>query len=325
MTHPLNTVNLFVILLFMVGNKHCNCDLDSDIDNSFQGESNRTFELLPFPNYDEIMFDLERIETLEQAELLLLRDDVQQFLDEFTDDIQRNILENQLRYCPHTQLCTFKFDGIHLDLGFKSPCEACLCKNCNETDSCCPDKTFVMKPHLQTNTECKTMSLKNSGNAYKVVTKCTSSIDSKLKEPCSSEENTDYFSDILPVTDISTNITYANKRCAICNQVEDDNIVDWQPQLLCVQQEAFPAMLKNEKDLIQFVINSRHCDITYFMSSKSVEPTLCDEVISTCNVTGNWQVYDHVISTACSSYENIFTVKLKLYRYALLFFFNILR
>ena len=293
MEHLLNTVNLVVLLLFMVSNKHC-------------------------------AYDLERIETLEQAELLLHRDDVQQFLDEFTDDIQRNIVENQLRYCPHTPLCNFKFDDIHLDLGFKSPCEACLCKNCNKTDSCCPDKIFIKKSHRETNTECKTMSLKNSGNAYKVVTKCPSSLGSVLKEPCYSEENRDSFSDILSVTDITTNITYANKRCALCNKVKNDKIINWQPQLLCVQQETFPTMLKTEKDLIQFVINSRHCDITYFMSNKSVEPTLCDEVISTCNVTGNWPVYDHVISTACSSYENIFTVQLKLYRYASLFFLTYL-
>ena len=89
---------------------------------------------------------------------------------------------------------------------------------------------------------------------------------------------------------------------------------------MCVKTDAVPSMLKSEKDLIQFAKNSRYCDITYFTPDESVAPVICEQVVSVCNVTGNWPIYDHVISTACSAYENKYAVDLggyekKLYRY----------
>ena len=288
-------------------------------------ENNDTFELLPTPVYGDyggrVMINIEPIDTLEQAESLLFGDEAQRFLDEFTNEMQRDVVENHMLYCPYTPLCSFKYENIYLDRrNFKSPCVTCLCENCNTTGLCCPDKVDFNKPQRSSNTECKQMSLKDSGNAYEIVTKCSSSLNSMANDPCSSDQNSNTFSDILPVTDTTTNITYRNRKCATCNQVAKAKLVIWQPQLICVRTDVVPAMLKSEKDLIQFAKNSKYCDITYFMPEESVDPVICEEVVSVCNVTGNWSIYDTVFSTACSAYENIYTVDLKgyetkLYRY----------
>ena len=272
---------------------------------------------------DSTTINIEPIATLEQAEVLILRDETKRFLNEFKNEMERDVVENHMLYCPHTPLCSFKYENIYLDrTNYKSPCATCLCENCDTTYLCCPDKVDFNKPRRSSNTdhECKRMSLRDTGNAYEIVTKCSSNPNSLANDPCSSDQNSDTFSDILPVTDNTTNKTYRNRKCAICNQVAKAKLVIWQPQLICVKTDAVQSMLKSEKDLIQFAKKSSYCDITYFMPDESVAPVICEQVVSVCNVTGNWPIYDHVFSTACSAYENIYTVDLggfetKLYRY----------
>ena len=321
------TVSTTITLPTFTGNDNQNSEFEKDLDTLFEGANNDTFELLPLPDYGNygasIETDFNPIATVEQAETLLLRNETKIFLGKFTDDIQRNIVEKHLLYCPHTPLCNFKYDDIHLYSFYdESTCRTCLCENCNDTELCCPDNIDVKKPHKLSNTECKYMSLKDSGNTCEVVNKCSSNLNSWLTDPCSSKENMDAFSDILPVTDKTTNKTYMNKKCAVCNQVPEATLVSWQPQLICVEQDAIPTVLKTEKDFIQFANDSRYCDIAYFMPDESVYPKFCEQTITTCNVTGNWAVYDDVIANACSLYENIYTMKVdsfetKLYRYVL--------
>ena len=221
-----------------------------NFDSIFEArENNDTFELQPTPVYGDYgeskTINIEHIATLEQAEVLILGDEAQWFLNEFTIEMQRYVVENHMLYCPHTPLCSFKYENIYLDrINFKSPCVTCLCENCNTTDICCPDKVDFNKPRRSSNTECKQMSLKDGGNYYEIVTTCSSSLNSMANDPCSSDQNSDTFSDILPVTDTTTSITYRNRKCAICNQVAKAKLVIWQPQLICVKTDAVPSMLK---------------------------------------------------------------------------------
>ena len=289
----------------------------------FNGENNVSFVLQP-PVYGEgdMITNVRSISirTLEEAESLLLSDEAQQFLDNFANEIQRNVIEYHMLYCPHTPLCGFEFHNIYFERTyFNSPCESCLCENCNATELCCPDILNYEHFPRTLNTECLFQSLKTRGSTYETVTKCPS-VYSDAKGSCSSNGNYKTFSDILPVTDTTTNVTYRNRECALCNQVLNDNLLIWQPQLICDKADAIPPVLKTEKDFIQFVNNSKSCDITYFMPDESVEPIVCLQAVSACNVTGNWSVFDPFISMACLFYENIYTVEsdsyeTTLYRY----------
>ena len=286
-----------------------------DLDFHFNGENNDSFVILS-PDYDEsnVMTNVPPIyiRTLEEAESLLLSDEAQLFLNSFANEIQRNVIEYHMLHCPHTPLCGFKFQNIYFDkANFDSACESCLpwCENCNATDLCCPDMLDFENTARKSNTKCIIMSLKTSGSIYETVAKCPAVFHSDAKDPCSGDGDYNTFSDILPVTDTTTNVTYRNRQCAICNQVTNDNLLVWQPQLICDKTDAIPPVLKTEKDFIQFANNSKSCDITYFMSDESVEPILCLQAVSACNVTGNWSVFDPFISMACLLYENIYTVE----------------
>ena len=236
------------------------------------------------------------IRTLEEAESLLLSDDAQLFLNSFANEIQRTVIEYHMLYCPHTPLCGFKFQNIYFDqANFDSSCESCLCESCNTTDDMLDFENSASK----SNTECIIMSLKTRGSTYETVTKCPAVVYSDAKGPCSGDGDYNKFSDILPVTDNSTNVTYRNRQCAKCNQVTNDNLLVWQPELICDKTDAIPPVLKTEKYFMQFVNNSKSCDITYFMPDESIEPILCLQAVSACKVTGSWSIFDPFISMAC--------------------------
>ena len=210
---------------------------------------------------------------------------------------------------------------------FATPFESCLCENCNATDLCCPDMLDFEHTARKSNTECIILSLKTRGRTYETVTKCPTVFYSDAKDPCSGDGDYNTVSDILPVMNTTTDVTYRNRHCAICNQVTNDTLLGLHPQLICDKTVAIPPVLKTKKDFIQFANNSKSCDIAYFMPDEtSVDPILCLQAVSACNVTGNWSVFDPSVSMACVFYEYIYTVEsdgfeTTLYRFVSLFFF----
>ena len=118
--------------------------------------------------------------------------------------------------------------------------------------------------------------------------------------------------DIAPVTVLSTNITYKNVYCMICNFQSNAFAVFWEPVLTCFgswfvkiqngfeSADDIPRYLK-ENDL-------KLCNLLYKIPSevKKTE-TLVEECVavdvSTCNMTGEWKIHNQTLRKACDTFS----------------------
>ena len=246
---------------------------------------------------------------------LLAKEVTQAYLNSLVDDIQRIIVTEQLRYCPYTEMCKFSFN-LTIPLDFESPCDHCSCKNVDDTmsNTVCPDiMNFTLLRDIQQVDSfiCLPMFLKPPvviTYTYKVVSKCPDNSEHTKKERhlCSSGQVQNAFEDIVPVTDTTSNVTYTNKYCALCNNARANSLSFWEPRLECAGRERHTY--KTEAELISFAFKTPSCNLEYLPKvTNGVE--FCDSVIKTCNETGQWMTFDSVISSACLFYENIYTAQ----------------
>ena len=73
------------------------------------------------------------------VEELLNRNDTKAFLNGIKNEVQREVITEQLRQCPYSELCTFSFN-LSLPAGNVSACANCSCSNeYSSIFTMCPD------------------------------------------------------------------------------------------------------------------------------------------------------------------------------------------
>ncbi|XP_053372745.1 uncharacterized protein LOC128546348 [Mercenaria mercenaria] len=114
----------------------------------------------------------------------------------------------------------------------------------------------------------------------------------------------------IPVSFISYDdvITYRNRYCAYCHNLDDVHLTYWRPKIDCFQQ-TFDITVLPLNQIVEEVQKSENCKL-YFIPPANVHPSYLQKcggnIISECNMTGLWREYDHVMATACSAYYSEF-------------------
>ncbi|KAL4237786.1 hypothetical protein ACF0H5_002498 [Mactra antiquata] len=107
------------------------------------------------------------------------------------------------------------------------------------------------------------------------------------------------FSDIYvrtPVSAVYGNVIFKNRYCAECNFVQQ--IKHWTPTIACIQGS---FGMKDLDDVVTAIEKSSECNMG-FIAPPEFSHTSCDIVISECNITGQWDIYDSYIEEACAHY-----------------------
>ncbi|XP_045213573.2 uncharacterized protein LOC123564234 [Mercenaria mercenaria] len=231
------------------------------------------------------------------------------------------------RYCGRRPDCDGLVEkqnrSLISNMSSKICCEWCSCNvsTCiNHTNvgklNCCPEvlnqigNVFEMsrcihpqlKPwHPDTSIEpaiVMTDKCRHSETALDIIDKCersTSYSDLDTKIPVS----------VVLYDDV---ITYRNRYCAYCHNLDDVQLAYWRPKIDCYQQ-TFDITVIPLNQIVEEVQRTEKCKL-YFIHPAEVHPSYLQQcggkVISECNMTGLWREYDHVMATACSAYYSGF-------------------
>ena len=269
---------------------------------------NKTFDRLPTYEDNKRLYYQNgfRLLTFTDVEELFMYKETIEFLESFEDKVHREIVRQQLLYCPYTSLCTFSFN-LYFS-GYDSACKPCSCEPGCIKD-CCPDALNYSKwkevnknipPIIE---ECFWTYFKWSEyyreDGYMMVYKCNVT-DRQHQELCNVKHplSHEMFFDNIPVTDTKTNLSYVSKQCALCNNASEGSLVDWKRELVCHSNDHF---YNQESDITDFVLSRRDCNLKY--SPVGVQANTCRPVAGNCNVTGKWKIFDEFLLDACLFYK----------------------
>ena len=192
-------------------------------------------------------------------------------------------------------------------------CSKCSCgAECEREGNCCPD-IIANFPNASTNYPlggiygCGYTSIKEkpefSNKSTKVINRCNKTYDENENDILNCESSPkETLEGYVIVSDKLTNETYRNIFCSRCNYVGDEDIVTWEIKLKCQHGTLVPQSISTA---IQEIKESNHCNLVF-------EPPLgfdyfpCNQLISSCNVTGLWQVEDTLTERACHAYTSEF-------------------
>jgi hypothetical protein len=128
--------------------------------------------------------------------------------------------------------------------------------------------------------------------------------DQEVVANCERPENYADFYKLQPVTSLSSNETFKNLDCALCNAEDRESVVTWQPKISC----------KRATDIFQITswdeLRKRLLDYSPTCFLDFVPPSLIykdrskrcykeDVLIKTCNYTSEWIEYDASIASGC--------------------------
>ena len=203
--------------------------------------------------------------------------------------------------CPYTDYCTSNATD-KLEDKTKTPCCGyCSCADdCWERKNCCEDKQIITAARpLET---CESVGINSNQKlnwGYYVIKSCPTE-ESSLAKKCSGEPKTS-LEDLIWVTDKRTKKIYGNKHCALCHGVADYSL--WQVATDCVE-------VMNGQNSPNEVVKSfmNKCRLTVEPPSKEdhTDNTCLIPDIMECNVTGQWDVYDQTLETACNSFQQFY-------------------
>ena len=142
-----------------------------------------------------------------------------------------------------------------------------------------------------------------------MVTECAKEVPDFLRELCENPEADDSFKSLVPVS--TKTVTYRNKFCALCNGVDFiATLFKWHLDIRCRSH-----LDMWDKNLMRKLKESE-CEVI-FKSPDEVDTNKCEVVppyhISSCNVTGQWGVYDETTELACHSFIDPFDSKYQNY------------
>ena len=141
--------------------------------------------------------------------------------------------------------------------------------------------------------------------AYQMVTSCPDGYQNiSTVQKCSNSSINENLFDIIPVTSALTQTTYVNKHCLWCNEragVKESWISVWKPVLV----EGYRILVNHFKENPQSILNSlnefSNRNIHFVPLNSTIQyVTPCQAFdVSSCNLTGLWNVYDNQIESVC--------------------------
>ena len=216
-------------------------------------------------------------------------------------------------------LCNNNISFNSTDMAGFSCCASCSCDSlCERSGDCCPDK-LIHFPGAGLYPvggifDCRSTSLKsypNYGNVHrKFISKCDMEFqDTEIGYKCetSTSEELDI---LLPVSHKSTKEAYKNVFCAMCNYNAEETLLFWKINVTCQGSGFIPTSMSN----VVTQIKALHDCNMIFEPPIGYDPPMCDRLISTCNVTGKWDMYDPLVEAGCAAYLSEFVFYADRYR-----------
>ncbi|XP_033755232.1 uncharacterized protein LOC117338130 [Pecten maximus] len=218
----------------------------------------------------------------------------------------RFVLEKQILFCPSISTCTVKNSMSSVS----SCCSPCSCDAASSPIEHCPDYTgkdnrfACLRPQYIY----KQNKTKSSIESYFMINRCPASYeDPSIERLCMRGHSLDPYNItlVLPVTDITNEITYKNLFCAMCNSRLEGDLIAWSGNVNCSRQSTSEP--KTVRDLLEIIASDDQCNIL-FEPPVNMSLTKCDTLgkISECNVTGHWSVFDDDLDRACTSYRSVY-------------------
>ncbi|XP_061195227.1 uncharacterized protein LOC133203465 [Saccostrea echinata] len=210
--------------------------------------------------------------------------------------------------CDVSSLSFLNLSEIKIPQGTIQVCPRCSCEeNCltNAENPCCPDLYF--KTGVQF---CRSIEVTNNRvnkYFYMLIESCPLETDQSLKENCSKIRKPSERLVLPLVSSTANNLLFWNKYCAICH-----NISSFQPWSLffdCKEPTDF-NYLSSYDDIVD-TANRAGCSIAFLGNGIECVVDDLNTLISKCNITGNWEIFDFSIDFACRSafnmpYKNVF-------------------
>jgi len=186
--------------------------------------------------------------------------------------------------CPPHPSCvntTTVLDSEH------KPCCACTCSDdCDIIGTCCADKPLTTSPWFTANLGEVCRPTVITGNtrdwqprSHLLIHQCHPDFqDSKLVSKCV-DKNRNTLDEMTPVLDTQSNISYVNKYCAACNNLNENDVVSWDIKLSCKNFKNLGLILGNFStldELIQFVqIFDIKCAISWYTDLVDTTEKIC--------------------------------------------------
>ena len=185
----------------------------------------------------------------------------------------------------------------------ESCCEKCSCESdCHETGSCCydapsADSTSLKYPCIHVSEVAKQipglyLDL-NSVLRFHIITNCLDDSQKERYPKCYQPVDTE---DFVIVSDQQGKV-YRNKHCAECNDVH--TYESWMLRILCLGvKNIFHIELYEEME--QYF--QENCSfLSYPPNQNAGSMSHCNQnIISECNETGSWEIYDEELEEACN-------------------------
>lgn len=198
-------------------------------------------------------------------------------------------------YCGSEPLCSTMDDKSHPQISKTRDfhnCLSCSCsKYCDLSRNCCLDESYstCIPSMIPRN-------ILNQDQSYQMVSSCPD-----LYEICLQPITKNNFLDQIPVYSFVTNRTYANINCSNCHG--ENETISWTYYIDCPYEEMDIDDYTDTPSLWNDILQNG-CTLT-FTPPLNIFQRDCEmnSLISTCNITGNWDVYDKEIKDACADYR----------------------
>ena len=230
-----------------------------------------------------------------------------------------NLLLNQL--CPDVSqpLCTptpLSGEGTST---YKSMYDcSCDTTHCHIDGNCCLDALDNLPTteeiyNIQKNMTCELPQLRprsevnNQGYLpVRLIRHCPANTSAHLVQLCTQPNITENIVSLVPVSDVYSLLTYGNIHCAECNNVSKFNTEYWTVRLDCPTLDDQLSVFGLDT-IAHSVSQTEQCNLIYTSPSiPDLRLRTCQEVISTCNETGQWRIYNALIESACLAFSSVF-------------------
>ena len=215
------------------------------------------------------------------------------------------------KICPYTKFCETNASMTLKDN--ETPCcMPCSCADdCAEINGdCCPDKALPIKKAPLA--KCKAVVVKRKlGDTssydgythgvprYRVLDTCPKD-ENNVSLVAECEGNKTRLDHFLWVSDFSGR-TFENRFCALCNGLNNDEIVVWGLRTTCF------SVLKTNLSSLEGTLLSLQCDFRLELPSKAYarpDSTCLTPNILRCNQSGLWNQHNSSIEAACKTYDS---------------------
>lgn len=219
-----------------------------------------------------------------------------------------NLLMNYLTMCGAGNFCNIsQFSDIDLNFEISKShklCPDCLCDNlCFGRGDCCPDKYFA-----QSGLVCDNVTFvhamqdesRDQRSSFLMIKTCPNGTDEFIKEKCEKEADSVAKLKYPPVNSIITNLSYANRFCAQCN--DEPSYQFWNLDIHC-RVFLDTNFLSSFKEVVDH--GKKHACVMQFAPHDDKPAYNCYHLqgfhFHSCNKTGFWKTRNDDVLHACES------------------------